>query len=304
MFDYDDETMSFKEMCEMGGSESTDIIKTLKIFIDDVTETGGWVIYDDPSTEDKMRFIYKMMETDGNFTMEMLEFMQNTVFLNVAMSHLEENTGISDIPALKGESVKVRALAGIAIEMTSRIEVQKLEACHDEGGPADVPPTLIYMSAPPDDDLESLDKYSIKFCSLFVDEDEDAFLVLRKMLIDCYALYGDPAIVCLVSDTYVREFKNLEDVAAWSGENLGKDFLTRPDSDVYQAISSITYGHNEPVITTTAQYRYLDNGRPVFTQRSIDVTSLDEINIDSSDRGRVVQEIHNFFENVLTPPAI
>lgn len=304
MFDYDDETMSFKQMCEMGGSESSDIIKTLEIFINDLTEANGWFIYDDPLTEEKMRFIHKMMETDGNFTMEMLEFMQNTVFLSVAMSRFEENSGIKDIPSLEGESTRVRALAGIAIEMTSQIEVQKIEACIDAGGPADIPATLIYMSAPSGDQLDSLENYSIKLCPLFVDENEDPFLVIRKMLVDCYALYGDPTIVCLVSDTYVREFRNLDDVAAWSGKNLGEDFLTKPDSDVYQAVSSITYGHNESVITTTAQYRYLDNGRPVFTERQIDVTNLNELTLDSSDRGLVIQEIHNFFENVLTPPVI
>lgn len=304
MFNYDDETKSFKEMCEIGGSESSDIIKTFKIFIDDLTESNGWVIYDDPRTEDKMRFIYKMMETDGNFTIEMLEFMQNTVFLNVAMSHLEENTGISDIPALKGESAKVRALAGIAIEMTSRIEVRKIEACLDAGGPADIPATLIYMSVPSSDQLDSLENYSINLCPLFIEEGEDSSLIIRKMLIDCYALYGEPSIVCLVCDTFVREFSSPEDVAAWSGKNLGEDFLTKPDSDVYQAVSCITYGHNESVITTTAEYRYLDNGRPVFTERQVDATSLEQLALDSSDRGMIAQEIHNFFENVLNPPVI
>jgi len=304
MFNYDDETMTFKEMCEVGGAESSSIMETLNSFIHQVTESNGWDIYDDPETEDKMRFIYQVMKSDGDFTMEMLEFMQNTVFLNVAMSHFEEHSGIDNIPALEGESLRVRALAGIAIQMTSRIEMQKIEACHDAGGPIDIPATLIYMAAPINNDVSSLEDYSINLCPIFVDEDEDAFMVIRKMLVDCYALYGEPTIISLVSDTYVREFKSIEEVVEFSGTNLGEDFLTRPDSDVYQAVSSITYGHNEPIVTTTAQYRYLDNGRPVFTERQIDVTSLEDITIDSSDRGLIVKEIHSFFESVLNPPVI
>jgi hypothetical protein len=283
---------SFHEICEIGGAEPEAIMTQLKEFIDIVTAENGWDQFADASTEAKMLYILKCMENNDYFTFEMLEFMQTVILSNL----LEGPDSPLSIPSLEGYSIPVRALAGISMNLTCEAEREKEELCEENNGPFDFGPVIVYMTGPSEENRGNVDDYNTNVVPLFTEEGKDPILSVRETLIHCYATWGEPLVVSLVSDTYMREVSEYSETAR--DQNLGEDFHMRPDSDVFQALACITYGFDEPFVTASSCYSYSDTGMPEFFNRSFEVIDADEMAQDKSDRGSIATEIRNFFHNV------
>lgn len=294
MFNQDEvNKKSFSEICEEGGAEPGMIKQQMLEFIEIVTDEGGWSQYQDGLTEAKMRYILECMENNESFTFEMLEFMQETILQNL----LDDPNGPLRIPSLEGESLAVRALAGIAMNIINEAECQKLDICEENNGPYDFEPVIVYMTVKSGKDGREMEDYQTYAFPIVADDGVDAKTAIRETLVRCYAKLGEPMVVSLVSDTYMREVErgsqsDMEKV------DLGADFLNRVDSDVYQGLACITYGFDEPFITATANYKYNDFGVPEFFGHAFDVVDFDSISQDKSDRGTIAIEIRNFFLNI------
>jgi hypothetical protein len=290
MFNHDNsEKKSFSQICQDGQAEPELIKAQMKEFIDIMTNEDGWEKYDDTATEAKMRYILECMENDGFFTFEMLEFMQRTILEDMMNS---EGSPLN-IPGLQEHSIQVRALAGIAMNLTNTAEERKAELCHENSGPYDFEPLIVYMTS-----SEDGSDYQTNAVVIEGEEGQDPMVAVRETLVKCYAKWGEPLVVSLVSDTYMREIGAYSETSREATTSLGDDFLTRPDSDVCQALASITYGFDEPFVTATASYAYNDKGMPEFFDHAFEVVDLEEMSKDKSDRGVIALEIRNFFHDI------
>lgn len=294
---HDSNKKSFTQICEIGGAEPSIIKQQMMEFIEIVTIEGGWEKYRDELTEAKMRYILQCMENDDFFTFEMLHFMQDAIMQNL----LDDPANPLHLPSLEGESLAVRALAGISMKIISDAEDQKIEGCKENGGPCDFAASIVYMTLKPGTDGRIEDDYQAYGVPIIAEDDTDAKTAVRETLLRCYAKFGEPMVVSLISDTYMRE---VERGSHFQQEqvDLGADFLNRPDSDVYQGLACITYGFDEPFVTATSSYTYNDFGIPEFSDHSFDVVEFDLIAQDKSDRGMIATEIRSFFLDIRSVP--
>ena len=289
--------LSFNELCSHIGEDAELIKKLTKKFIEDLDAADRWDSVP-PGTRDKMFELVGVMENDEIIHKEMVEFMG--IFSKLVMHVMSEDDDSEPMSSmaegLEEQPDDVRALVHAATMFTESAEGVKEEMCSINGGPTELPGTLVYMvpveNGPEGFDPELFDSrnYHMYVLQLELPPGDEPFLVMRNALDEAFEKYGTPAVLSFVCDTYMREFDSVEEATGESGRreilDMEREFFS-PTGQVEQAIAAIVMTKNTPVITTVSKYRYDDKGQPEFIVggSSYAVNPTLEILQDPSHRG-------------------
>lgn len=291
--------LSFTELCSRIGEDAELIKKLTKKFIEDLDAADRWDSVP-PGTRDKMFELVGVMENDEIIHKEMVEFM--SIFSKLVMHVMNEDDESEPMSSM-AEGIEehpddVRALINAAMMFTEAAEGVKVDMCSTNGGPTELPGTLIYMvpveNGPEGFDPERFDSmnYHMYVSQLELPPGEEPFAVIKEVLDEAFEMYGTPAVLSFVCDTYMREFDSVEEATGDSGRreilDMEREFFS-PTGRVEQAIAAIVMTKNTPVITTVSKYRYDDKGQPEFIigGSSYAVNPTLEILQDPSHRGAV-----------------
>jgi hypothetical protein len=291
--------LSFTELCSRIG-EDAELIKTLtKKFIGDLDAGDRWDSVP-PGTREKMLELVEVMENDDIIHKEMVEFMG--IFSKLVMHVMSEDNNSEPMSSM-AEGIEehpedVRALVNAAMMFTESAEAIKVEMCSENGGPVEIPGTLVYMvpveNGPKVFDPELFDSrnYNMYVSQLDIPPGEEPFTTIKEVLDEAFEMYGTPAVLSFICDTYMREFDSVEEATGESGRreilDMEREFFS-PTGRVEQALASIVMTKNTPVVTTVSKYRYDDKGQPDFIigQASYAVNPTSEILQDPSHRGAI-----------------
>lgn len=290
---------SFTELCSRIGEDAQVIKQLTKKFIGDVDESDGWGSAPSGAREQILRFL-AVMEDDEIIDKEMVVFM--SMFSKLIMQSTNEDDSLSQMSSmaegLEEQPLDVRALVNAAMMFTESAETVKIEMCLTNGGPMEVPGTLVYMvpveNGPQGFHPELFDSsnYNMYVLQIEMPPGEEPFPLLKEALDEAFEKYGTPAVLSFVCDTYMREFDSVEEATGESGRreifNMEREFLS-PTGRVEQALASIVMTKSTPVITTVSKYLYNDKGQPDFMigQASYAVDSVSDILQDPSHRGQI-----------------
>jgi hypothetical protein len=218
--------------------------------------------------------------------------------MHVMSENVEREPMSSMAEEIEEQPEEVRALVNAAIMFTDTAESVKTQMCAENGGPIEIPGTLVYMvpveNGPKEFDPELFDSenYNMYVSQLDIPPGEEPFSLIKEVLDEAFQMYGKPAVLSFVCDTYMREFDSVEEATGESGRreilDMEREFFS-PTGRVEQALAAIVMTKNTPVITTVSKYRYDDKGQPDFIigQASYAVNPTSEIIQDPSHRGAI-----------------
>jgi hypothetical protein len=290
---------SYTELCSHLGEDAEVIKQLTKKFIAEVDERDGWGTAPSGAREQMLKLL-GVMENDEIIDKEMVVFMG--LYSKLITQSISEDDSLSQMlsmaEGLEEQSLDVRTLVNAAMMFTESAETVKMELCSTNGGPMEVPGTLVYMvpieNGPQGFHPELFDSsnYNMYVFQLEMPHGEEPFPVLKEALDEAFEKYGTPAVLSFVCDTYMREFDSVEEATGESGRreisNMEREFFS-PTGQIEQALASIVMTKSTPVVTTVSKYRYNDKGQPDFIvgQASYAVDSVSDILQDPSHRGEI-----------------
>lgn len=294
-----DEQMTFTEFCGKIGMEPEFFMDQMKIFTE-AMEENGWSNFP-PNAKEKMEELINLAYFDLPMPPAIIQIASALAMFSNAVNESGDEVmieGIDEFP------IQVQGMIGLATTVAQAACSNKAAACGENNGPASLPGLIFYMTSNKNiaedlDDLNDIDMddYDVHSIEAYIDHSaDDPMSDIREKLGDAFAMFGPPIVLGLACDTYVREFENAEDAykAGRAVEKLEEDYLTQPETDVIRAMCTIVQVHNQPVVTTTNEYRYDDMGMPIFVECKYSVNELSELLPDLSDRGRICDVFNQF----------
>lgn len=298
-----DEYITFNKACDLLGIDNEALLKQLHKFQammddgdiwttlpdgarDSFMETLAAAINDWPITESFFELMTGLSDVLKRNDSDAEEFLKS--FEDISID------GLDTFPPLIASLVK---LAAIISEGACN---DKVDACEENKGPAVLPIVVFYITKmTPGDNDGALDLSEHRMHVIRIDKDiEDGGIEkeFNELLGEAFSEFGPPAVLALLSDTLVREFDSAEEAFANAREleELETIYMTKSNSRVKRAISSVVVAKNTDVVTAYAPYIYDDNGIAEFAEAGYAVNSLSELELDPSDRGTIAKIFDSF----------